>query len=104
MNLLKKIKEAIVGESTDFKKLLNEGAVVVDVRTPREFKSGHVRDSENIPLKTFTQQMERLAGKKVILVCQSGGRAGQAKNILRSCGVEAYNAGPWQRISKIKES
>lgn len=102
MSIITKIKTAIFGPSVNYKQLLDEGAVVVDVRTPGEFKSGHVKGSKNIPLQSFSQKMETLAGKKVIVVCRSGGRAAQAKNMLKSCGVEAYNAGPWQRINQIK--
>ncbi len=102
MSFFKKIKEAFVGEKTDYKKLLNEGAVVVDVRNPGEFRNNHVEGSINIPLGVFSQEMEQLAGKKVILVCVSGMRAGRAKSILESCGVEAYNAGPWQKMKNIQ--
>lgn len=102
MSILTKIKSAIFGPQIDYKQLINDGAVIVDVRTPGEYKSGHVKGSKNMPLQSFSQKMDQLAGKKVILVCRSGARAGQAKNMLRSCGVEAYNAGPWQRINQIK--
>ena len=40
----------INSETIDFKALIKEGAIVIDVRSPQEFQSGHVRKSKNIPL------------------------------------------------------
>ena len=35
---------------------------------------------------------------KIVLVCRSGGRAGQAMSILNTSGIECVNAGAWQNI------
>lgn len=101
MGLLSKLKEALMGPSVDYSALVKEGAVIVDVRTQQEFGQGHAKKSVNIPLSSLSNKVGSLKGKKVILVCRSGGRAGQAKSILSQHGIEAYNAGPWQTVKSI---
>ncbi len=85
------------GPPVDFKKLLEAGAIIIDVRTPGEFNSGSVKGAKNIPvdqIKSKTAELQK-KGKPVILVCRSGARAGMAKNILKAAGIEAYNGGSW---------
>ncbi len=55
--------------------LSNKNCIVVDVREPHEFKSGH--GALNQPLSTFDPA--RLSqGKPVVLICQAGGRSARA--------------------------
>lgn len=82
----------------DYQEMIKNGAIVVDVRTVQEFKSGHVPGSKNIPLHTLNSKKKSFKGKEVILVCRSGGRATQAKQLLTSSGITAYNAGAWQNL------
>ena len=56
----------ISSESIDFKALINEGAVIIDVRSPQEFQSGHVRKSKNIPLNELDMKYKTL--KKINLL------------------------------------
>jgi rhodanese-related sulfurtransferase len=95
------IKDLFKGNSTDYAELINNGAVVVDVRTPQEFKSGNYKGSKNIPLATISNSIKQLSGKEVILVCRSGGRAASAKSTLMRGGITAHNAGAWQNLNKI---
>ncbi|MFT5823373.1 MAG: phage shock protein E [Crocinitomix sp.] len=90
--------EKLRGASVDFTELIKAGALVIDVRSNEEFKSGHVKGSKNIPLQTVNSRLNELKGKIVILVCRSGARAGQANNLLKKNGIEAHNAGAWQNI------
>ena len=39
------------------KELYANGAVIIDVRTPDEFRSGHIKSSINIPLQTLSQKI-----------------------------------------------
>lgn len=75
------------------------GAVVVDVRTPMEFRGGHAEGALNLPM----DQLADLAGKldksrPVLLCCASGARSASAARLLRKKGFEAFNAGPWTRL------
>lgn len=102
MGLFSSIKKALSGTTQDFKQMLDQGAIVVDVRTPGEFKGGHVKGSINVNLSDINKKIDQFKGKTVITVCASGMRSGQAKNILVKNGITAVNGGPWGRIAKYK--
>jgi rhodanese-related sulfurtransferase len=97
-NLLKGLMNS--APATDFKELVKNGAIIVDVRTPGEFKTGHIKGSVNIPLDVLATQTASLAkkGVPVITCCRSGGRSGAAIGILKSAGIDAYNGGPWDSL------
>jgi phage shock protein E len=86
--------------ATDYADLVRKGAMIVDVRTPGEFSSGHIKDSVNIPLDVISSRVQELKkkNKPVITVCRSGNRSGSAKSILESAGVEVYNGGAWDSL------
>jgi len=79
----------------DIKAILSEGAVIVDVRTKGEYKSGHLKNALNIPLNVLDKKSGQLSkkGKPVILYCKSGARSRVATRILKSKGIEAFNGG-----------
>lgn len=65
--------------------------VVIDVRSAAEFEALHVRGSYNVPLPLLSEHIDELAerlGDRVVLVCQSGVRAEQARQRLGAVGVE----------------
>ena len=80
--------------------LLENGAIILDVRTSQEFSEGHAPGSRNIPLDRLAAQLPQLDRKKPILVCcASGARSGMAKSMLEKAGFAAVsNVGPWQRL------
>jgi phage shock protein E len=83
----------------DFKQLLSEGAVIIDVRSKGEYQGGHLRGSINIPLDKISANLNKLDKNKVIITCcASGMRSGSAKSILRSNGFEAHNGGGWMSL------
>ena len=97
MSFLKKL----FGQPVDLKALYEKGAVILDVRTAAEFRSGHVEGSINIPLdrlQSCVEEIQKLE-KPVIACCQSGGRSGMAVTTLQRAGVEAYNGGGWQALA-----
>lgn len=74
-------------------KLVNEGAVLLDVRTVDEFSGRHLDKAVNIPVDELTTRMteiEKLTGgdktKPIVVYCQAGGRAGRAKGMLTTAG------------------
>jgi len=92
------------GNSTDLiEEYLKDGAVVIDVRTVEEFASGHVNDSKNIVLNVIPGKVAEIKklNKKVIAVCRSGARSGQATTFLQQQGVDVINGGPWQNVAKF---
>ena len=97
LSLLKKI---FGGTSVNYKELVNQGAVIVDVRTKSEYNTGHIQGSKNMPLDSIRTKINELKklNKPLITVCRSGARSGMAKGILKSAGLEVYNGGPWNNL------
>ena len=85
----------------NFKELVANGAVLLDVRTPQEFGQGHVDNAINIPLQVLGGEVAKIKamGKPVIVHCLSGGRAGSAKSMLEGQGIECYNGGGFQSLA-----
>jgi phage shock protein E len=86
------------------KEAIKNGAVIIDVRTPHEYDNGRIPRSINIPVDRISVNIERIKAmkKQVVLCCSSGTRASQAKDILRSAGVqEVYNGGSWETVLKM---
>ncbi len=79
-------------------------ATIVDVRTPAEFKSGHVKGAINIPLNSIGNADKKLKGKEpIVLCCASGMRSGQAKKLLAQKGYsQVYNGGSWRKVNALK--
>jgi len=90
----------LFGPGTDFKALMEKGAIVVDVRSSGEYKSGSVKGARNIPLEQLRAKAAELKklNKPVITVCRSGSRSAMGKSILVGAGIEAYNGGPWDSL------
>lgn len=89
-----------LGPKIDHKQWLQEGAVVIDVRSAGEFKSGHAKSAVNIPLDRIAEVGKKYnKEQKIILCCRSGARAGSAKSQLKSLGfINLVNVGPWQNV------
>ena len=94
-----------MGTEADFKQMLAEGATILDVRTPDEYRTGHIKGSVNIPLQRLTAASvaSLKKDKPVITCCASGMRSASAKNILVSAGfTQVHNGGGWYGLqSKI---
>lgn len=88
------------GNKVDYKALVSQGAIIVDVRTPAEFKSGHIKGSINIPLDIIRSKAEELKKKHkpIITCCRSGNRSSMARGILESAQIECYNGRAWNSL------
>ena len=69
------------------------GAVLLDVRTPEEYRSGHIPGSKNIPLQTIDRVGAVAENKDTALYvyCQSGARSRQASGMLKQMGYTNVN-------------
>ncbi|MFP5237412.1 MAG: rhodanese-like domain-containing protein [Acidobacteriota bacterium] len=87
------------------KKLLGEGAVIIDVRSPGEFGSGHLPKAINIPVEQVAAEVPRRVKDKerpLLLHCQSGMRSATAQRHLRALGyTRAFNLGSYARAAQI---
>lgn len=90
------------GTPINLKAIIDEGALLVDVRTAGEFAEGHVKGSVNIPLTTVQAQLEKFENRKNIVVfCRSGARSSQAKAILEQNGItNVVNGGTWMDVNQ----
>jgi rhodanese-related sulfurtransferase len=88
------------GPKVNMKELMASGALVVDVRTPAEYKDGHVKGAINLPLQTLGNNLNKLKKDQVIITCcRSGSRSGIAKRMLKANGFEqVHNGGPWTSL------
>jgi phage shock protein E len=75
---------------------IRAGALLVDVRTPDEFKDGSYNGAVNIPLVSLLARQEELGTKDrpIILFCASGARSGLGARLLKQAGFsDVVNAG-----------
>jgi len=90
------------GKTDQIKEAVANGAIIVDVRSPAEYKSGHLKDSVNIPLDVLGNKVADLKkkDKTVITVCRSGMRSTSAASQLKSAGINAINGGAWSGFNR----
>ena len=72
------------------------GAVLLDVRTPQEYREGHIPGSQNVPLQQLDKVEEVTENKDTILYvyCRSGARSRQAVSLLKHMGyTNVHNIG-----------
>ncbi len=83
----------------DFK---SRDAVVLDVRTQKEWDAGHIEGAKHIALQEISAKISEIKewNKPVITCCLSGARSGQAAGILTENGIEAMNGGGWKSLQK----
>ena len=83
----------------DFQNIIksNKNALILDVRTVGEFRSGHIKNAKNIPVQELSSQLKNLDTYKdddIIVYCASGGRSSSAANILSKNGFnKVYDLG-----------
>lgn len=77
--------------ATDAVKLINRGAVVIDVRKPADFQAGHIVNSKNVELSEVGPEqpvLKKQKNKVLITVCDNGLMAGRAAGALRKAGFD----------------
>jgi rhodanese-related sulfurtransferase len=80
---------------TDAVKLINNDAVVLDLRSAESFSRGHIVGARNVPMDELEGHLDKLAkfrNKPVVAVCDAGVTSSKAVNTLRNSGFESvYN-------------
>lgn len=70
---------------------LDDGYIILDVRTERERRQGYPPGSIHMLLDTIPERIDELRGKKVLAFCRSGNRSGAAARFLNQHEIEAHN-------------
>lgn len=93
-----------IDPKVDMAELINNGAVIVDVRTKGEYAGGHVKGSLNIPLDQLSGNLKKFKNKEqpIITCCASGMRSGSAKAMLKNAGyTNVHNGGSWGSVNRF---
>ena len=69
---------------------LKENIQLIDVRTPGEFKRGHIKNAKNIPLNEIGN-FTPIADKKTYVICHSGARSKLAAKKLKKRSFDVVN-------------
>jgi rhodanese-related sulfurtransferase len=75
--------------SQELIRLMNQGALVLDIRKPEEFAAGHVSGAKQLPsdkILTAGETFKRFKDKPVIVYCDSGSLAAAAVRQLNAQG------------------
>lgn len=95
-----------IGPQVNYAELVQQGALILDVRSKGEYAGGHIKGSINISVDSLNNNLNKLKNKEqtIITCCASGMRSASAKSILKSQGyTKVYNGGSWSSLqSKIK--
>lgn len=76
---------------------LKNGALILDVRTKREWDNGHIQNAIHIPLNELKEKIDdvKKLNKPIIVCCQSGVRSAKAAKFLNLNNIDATNGGGW---------
>ena len=90
-------------DNTDYRAMLSDGGIIIDVRSEGEFYSGHIENSLNIPLGNLLSRLDQFNDKDqpIITCCASGMRsAGAAKMLLVRGYTNVVNGGGWSALER----
>lgn len=90
-NAQQKQKVELVAPAAFEKKMSAQKGQVIDVRTPKEFKSGHIAGAVNLHVydKDFEQRVDKLdKNKPVYVYCKAGSRSAEATETLKGKGFK----------------
>ena len=106
------MRPSIANDQNDFNpkvsyKLVKDGAILIDARSPSEFKAGHIKGAINIPHSEIENNHKKISEltqdnktKAIVVYCQSGRRSQIAKEKLKKRGyIKVVNHGgisSWQ--------
>jgi len=79
-------------EAIEAVKLINNDAVVIDLRSVDAFSKGHIVNARNIPSDELEAKMDNLASiksKPIVAVCDAGITSTKAVTSLRAAGFES---------------
>ena len=86
--------------------MIEQGALLIDVRTEGEFSQGHIDGALNIPWEQTDNLLAAIGTDKqrpVVVYCRSGNRSGKAKAVLETKGyTNVFNATGFEALKDTK--
>ncbi len=81
-------------DGAEARRLVAEGAFLLDVRSPGEFGAGHIEGAANIPISELDARLSEVpTDTPVVVYCLSGGRSASAARTLEAAGRRVYDLG-----------
>jgi rhodanese-related sulfurtransferase len=75
---------------TEARKLIDEGAQIVDVRADHEWEAGRIAGATHVPLPELPQRLEEIdKDRPVVVYCRGGNRSTMATDALAEAGYDA---------------
>lgn len=77
------------------RELVANGALLLDVRTPDEFREHHLDGAVNIPVQELAGRVRELGikARPIVVYCRSGARSAAAASLLKAAGYEVLDVG-----------
>jgi rhodanese-related sulfurtransferase len=74
-------------------RLRDAGAFMLDVREPDEWAAGHIEGATLIPLGELAARASEVpADRQVVVVCRSGNRSAQGRDVLLGAGLPSVTS------------
>lgn len=91
-NLFGPAVPSITAEELNEKLKFGKHPLVLDVRQPDEFRTGHITGAKLIPLNELSRKMNELPkGREIVCICASGNRSTSAAKLLAKEGFNVLN-------------
>ena len=76
--------------TTDAVRIINKGAIIIDVRPDGAYEAGHIVNAKNITFSAIqsNQNVNKKKNKLLLTVCENGVSSSKAANLLRKAGFE----------------
>jgi phage shock protein E len=80
-------------DGVEARKLVSEGATLLDVRTVAEYRQSHVEGARHIPVENLASRMSEVGPKDtpIVVYCETGRRSANAAKLLRDQGYTVYD-------------
>lgn len=86
--------------------MIDQGALLIDVRTAEEFAAGHITGAINIPWQETDKLMDAIGPdlqRQVVVYCRSGNRSGKAMVVLQNKGYTGvFNATGYEAMKETR--
>lgn len=92
---MENLSQVFGGPKQSARELVAAGALLLDVRTPQEFREQHLTNAQNIPVQELAGRIGELGAKSrpIVVYCRSGARSAAAATVLHAAGYAVLDIG-----------